>query len=114
MVDDLSQGLRPHARVNGAALLGKRWPHLADFAGDGGAVDAEPAGRHIVRGGVPELHERGQKPVDEHQLVLRARSHSPLPWPGCELALVPFVPQRAYRGDEFRDHISRQARDPPV
>ncbi|MGV9248977.1 hypothetical protein [Streptomyces sp. NPDC003710] len=61
-----------------------------------------------------EVHERGQEPVDEDQPVLRTGAHGPLPWPGCEHGLVPFMPQRNYFGDWFSDHISRQARDPPV
>lgn len=60
------------------------------------------------------MHERDQETVDEHQLVLRAGAHRPLPWPERELGLVPLVPQRAYLSNEFSNHRSRQARDPPV
>jgi hypothetical protein len=67
-----------------------------------------------MRGGMPEVHERGQEPVDEHQPVLRTRAHSTLPRPGRKLGLMPFVPQRGYHSDEFSDHVGRQARDPPV
>ena len=80
-------------------------PHLADGPSDGGAVDTEPAGEHVVRGGMPEVHERGQEPVDEHQPVLRTRAHSTLPRPGPKLGLVPFVPQRAKFSHEFSDHV---------
>jgi hypothetical protein len=57
------------------------------------------------------VHERGQKPVDEHQPVLRTRADGPLPRPGRKLGLVPFVPQRAQLCNEFSDHVGRQARD---
>lgn len=67
-----------------------------------------------MRGGMPEVHERGQKPVDEHQPVLRSGAHSALPRTGRKLGLVPFVPQRAELCDQFSDHVGRQARDPPV
>lgn len=60
------------------------------------------------------MDERGQEPVNEDQPVLRAGAHSPLPWPGGKLGLVPRMPQRANLGNEFGDHIGRQARDPPV
>ncbi|MFJ3229341.1 hypothetical protein ACIPJS_39385 [Streptomyces sp. NPDC086783] len=60
------------------------------------------------------MHERGQEPVDEHQPMFRVGAHRPLPWSGRELGLVPLVPQRAYLGNEFSNHVSRQARDPPV
>ncbi len=63
-----------------------------------------------MRGGVTEMHERGQETVDEHQPVLRAGAHCPLPWPGRELGLVPLVPQRSYLGNEFSNHSSREAR----
>jgi hypothetical protein len=59
---------------------------------------------------VMEMHERGQETVDEHQLMLRAGAHRPLPWPGRELGLVPLVPQRAYLRNEF----SKTAADRPV
>lgn len=61
-----------------------------------------------MRGPVTEMHERGQEPVDEHQPMLRARAHRPLPWPGRELDLVPFMPQRPHLRDEFSDHLGRQ------
>ncbi|GHE74642.1 hypothetical protein GCM10018771_65860 [Streptomyces cellulosae] len=48
-----------------------------------------------MRGGMPEVHERGQKPVDEHQPVLRSGAHSALPRTGRKPGLVPFVPQRS-------------------
>lgn len=114
MVDDLGQGPQPHSGADRAASLGEQGPHLADGPGDGGAVNAEPAGEHVVGGGMPEVHERGQEPIDEHQPVLRTRAHSALPRPGRKLGLVPFVPQRAQLCDEFSDHVGRQARDPPV
>lgn len=46
------------------------------------AVHVEPAGEHVVRGPLPEVHEGGQEPVDEHEPVLRAGAHRPLPRPG--------------------------------
>ncbi|MGW8954652.1 hypothetical protein [Streptomyces sp. NPDC055709] len=61
-----------------------------------------------------EMDEGGQKPVDEHQPVLRAGAYDPLPSLGGEPGLVPIVPQQADFGHEFSDHISRQAPDPPV
>ncbi|MFJ2565483.1 MULTISPECIES: hypothetical protein [unclassified Streptomyces] len=61
-----------------------------------------------------EIDERGQEPVDEDQLVFGAGAHGPLPGPGHEPCLALFVPQQSYLGEEFSDHIGRQARDPPV
>ena len=114
VVDDLGQGPQPHTLADGAPSLGEQGPHLCDGPSDGGAVHTEPAGEHVVRGGMPEVHERGQKPVDEHQPVLRSGAHSTLPRTGRKPGLVPFVPQRAKLCNEFSDHVGRQARDPPV
>ena len=114
VVDGLGQGPQPKARAHRAASLGGQRQHLLDGAGDGGAVHCEPAGRHVVRGGMPQVHEGGQEPVDEDQPVFRTRAHSALPRPGRKRGLVPFVPQRAELRHEFGDHVGRQARDPPV
>jgi hypothetical protein len=54
VVDDLGQGPQPHSGADGAALVGEQGPHLADGAGDGGAVHVEPAGQHVVGGRVSE------------------------------------------------------------
>jgi hypothetical protein len=97
-----------------ASPLDEQRSHLTDGAGDGGAVHIEPAGQHVVRGCVSEVHERGQEPIDEHQLVLRTRAHSPLPRPGRKSGLMPFMPQRTQLSHEFSDHVGRQAGDPPV
>ena len=94
VVDDLGQGPQPHTLADGAPSLGEQGPHLCDGPSDGGAVHTEPAGEHMVRGGMPEVLERGQEPVDKHQPVLRTRAHSPLPRPGRKPGLVPVVPQR--------------------
>ncbi|MFE9334930.1 hypothetical protein [Streptomyces sp. NPDC006925] len=76
LVDDLGAGSKPHSAAVGAAPLGKQRSHLTDGQGrDGGAVDAEPAGRHIVRAGVTEAREVGQETVDEHQRVPRIGAH---------------------------------------
>ncbi|WP_328688025.1 hypothetical protein OHA74_53605 [Streptomyces phaeochromogenes] len=61
-----------------------------------------------------EMHQGGQQPVDEHQLVLRAGTYGPLPLPGGEPGLMALMPQRADPSDEFSDHIGRQARDPTI
>lgn len=50
MVDDLAQRPQPQASADGASSLGEQLSHLADSPGDGGAVDVEPAGQHVVRG----------------------------------------------------------------
>lgn len=63
---------------------------------------------------VTEMDEGGQEPVDEHQPVLCASTHGPPSLPGGKPGLVALMPQPAYFGDEFSDHIGRQARDPPV
>ncbi len=114
VIDDLGQSPQPRTRADGAPSLGEQGPHLTDGPGNGGAVDTEPAGKHVARGGMPELHEGGQEPVDEHQPVLRHRAHSTLPRPGRNPGLVPFMPQRADLKPEFSDHVGQQARDPPV
>jgi hypothetical protein len=108
------QGPQPHAGADGAASLGEQRSHFADGVGDGGAVHVEPAGEHVVRGAVSEMHEGGQEPVDEDQPVLRAGAHGPFPRPGRKPGLVSFMPQRAQLINEFSDHLGRQARDPPV
>ncbi|MFI8917392.1 hypothetical protein ACIGW4_38145, partial [Streptomyces sp. NPDC053513] len=61
-----------------------------------------------------EMDEGGQKPVDEHQPVLRTGAHGPLPRPGGKRGLVTLMPQRADLGDEFSNHLSCQARDPAI
>ncbi|MBB4795278.1 hypothetical protein BJY54_005890 [Streptomyces nodosus] len=114
VVDDLGECPQPHAGADGAASLGEQGAHLADGAGDGGAVHAEPAGQHVMRGRVSEVHEGGQEPVDENQPVLRTGAHGPLPRPGRKPGLVPFMPQRTYLSHQFSDHLGRQARDPSV
>ncbi|MFJ6486771.1 hypothetical protein ACIQK6_42690 [Streptomyces sp. NPDC091682] len=53
-----------------------------------------------------KVDERGQEPVDEDQPVLRTSTDGPLPRPGLQSRLVPFMPYRTYLGDEFGDHIS--------
>ncbi|WP_235787110.1 hypothetical protein [Streptomyces mutabilis] len=63
---------------------------------------------------MPEVHERGQEPVDEHQPVLRTRAHSALPRTGRKLGLVPLMPQRTQLCHQFSNHVGRQARDPSV
>ncbi|MFD9248280.1 hypothetical protein ACFV0D_41520, partial [Streptomyces sp. NPDC059556] len=61
-----------------------------------------------------KVHEHGQESVDEHQPVLRTGAHSALPRPRGQLGLVTLMPQRPHLGNEFSDHIGRQARDPAV
>jgi hypothetical protein len=67
-----------------------------------------------MRGGVMEVDEGGQEPVDEDQPVLHVGASRPFPRPGGKPALVPFMPQRAQLSYEFSDHTGRQARDSPV
>ncbi len=54
---------------------------------------------------VTEVDEGGQESVDEHQPVLRAGTHGPLPRSTGKSGLVTLMPQRAYLGHEFGDHI---------
>ncbi|MFI9723915.1 hypothetical protein ACIHFE_30400 [Streptomyces sp. NPDC052396] len=63
---------------------------------------------------MPELHEGGQQPVDEDQLVPGPGPDSPLPVPGGKPGLVTLMPQRADLGNEFGDHRRRRPRDPLV
>ncbi|GGR65912.1 hypothetical protein GCM10010282_68640 [Streptomyces roseolus] len=111
VVDDFYQGPQPNAGADRAPPLGEQGPHLSDGPGDGGAIHAGPAGRHVMGDPVTEMDEHGQEPVDEHQPVLRVGSHTPLPRPGGQLCLLTLMPQRAQLRDEFSDHIGRQARD---
>jgi len=67
-----------------------------------------------VCGSATETDESGQQSVDEHQPVLRTGANGSLPLPGGKPGLVALMPQRAHFGNEFSDHIGRQARDPPV
>lgn len=92
VVDDLGEGAEPHAGCNGASACCEQGPHLADCPGDRGAVNAEPAGQHVVSGPVAKVDERGQEPVDEDQPVLCPGSDRPFPWPGLQSRLVPFMP----------------------
>ncbi|MFF0515475.1 hypothetical protein [Streptomyces sp. NPDC004250] len=48
MVDDLGEGPQPHSGADGAASLGEQGSHLADSPGDGGAINSEPAGQHVI------------------------------------------------------------------
>jgi hypothetical protein len=54
-----------------------------------------------VSGPVTEMDERGQEPVDEHQPVLRAGTHCPLPLARGKPGLVTLMPQRADFSHEF-------------
>ncbi|GAB2910076.1 hypothetical protein GCM10022245_51780 [Streptomyces mayteni] len=92
MVNDFCQGPQSDTGADGAPTLGERWPHLADGAGDRGAVHAEPARQYAMRGPVTEMHEGGQEPVDERQSVLRAGTHASLPRLGRHPGLVAFMP----------------------
>lgn len=67
-----------------------------------------------MSGPVAEMDEGGQEPVDEHEPVLRTGAHSTLPRPRGQLGLVTLMPRRAQLGDEFSDHIGRQARNPAI
>jgi hypothetical protein len=81
MVDDFGERAQPEAGSYGAAPLGEQGPHFTDRTCDGGAVDTEPAGQHIVRGTVAEADQGGRQPVDEDQFVLRPRSDCPMAGP---------------------------------
>ncbi len=97
MVDGLGEGTQPGATVQPrAASIGRSSPNARD-----GAVDTEPAGQHIVRDAVPQVNEGGQQPVDEDQPVLRTGPDRPAPRALRKQGLVPLVPQRADRSDEF-------------
>jgi hypothetical protein len=63
---------------------------------------------------VTKMDERGQEAVDEHEPVLRARAHSPLPRSSGKPRLVTLLPQRADLLDEFSNHSGSQTRDPPI
>ncbi len=114
MVDDFGQSPQPYVGADGAPSLGEQGPHLVDGPGDGGAVHAKPAGQHVVGSPVTEMDESGRQPVDEHQPVLHTSAHGPLARPGGKPGPLALAPQRPHFGDEFSDHIGRQARHPPV
>lgn len=109
MVDHLGEGPQSHAGVDGAPPLGEQGPHLTDGPGNGGAVNAKPAGQNVVGGPVAEMDEGGQEP--SMKPVFRSGSDLPLPRPGDKPRLVPFMPQRAHLGDEFSDLIGQEVRD---
>ncbi len=94
MVHNVGEGPESHVGADGASAFREQGPHLADGPGGGGAVHAEPAGRHVMSNPMAKMHESGQEPVDEHQPVLRAGSHSTLPRPRGKPVLAPFMPQR--------------------
>lgn len=91
VADDLGEGAEQEAGRDGAAACCEQGPHFADRPGDGGAVDAEPAGQHVVGGTVAKVDECGQEAVDEDQPVLCAGADGPIPWLGVQSRLVPFV-----------------------
>lgn len=87
-----ARGAEPDAGRDGAATGCEQGPDLADRPGDRRAANAGPAGQHVVSGTVAKVNERGQDLVDEDQPVLCISANGPLPWPGFQSRLVPFVP----------------------
>jgi hypothetical protein len=77
MVDDLGECAQSDVRRDGAAPLGEQWPHFTDRTRNGGAVHAEPAGQHVARRCMTEMHERGQQAVDEDHLALGPGTDGP-------------------------------------
>lgn len=63
---------------------------------------------------VTEMDQRGQQPVDEHQPLLRAGAHRPLPRASGKPRLMTLMPQRPALLDEFSNHSGSQPRDPPI
>ncbi|MFM9615496.1 hypothetical protein [Streptomyces niveiscabiei] len=61
-----------------------------------------------------KVNEGSQQTVDKDELAFRPAAHSPLARPRGQLDLVSPMPQRAYLGYEFSDHIARQASDATV
>jgi hypothetical protein len=70
-----------------APALGKQRADLTDGAGDGGAINAEPAAQHIVSDAMSQVDQRGQEPVNEDQLVSGACPDPAPPRPGQQLGL---------------------------
>ncbi|MDQ1034332.1 hypothetical protein QFZ75_000748 [Streptomyces sp. V3I8] len=114
MIDDFGERKQPDVGGDGAAAHRRQRPYFADCARDGGPVDPEPAGQHVMGGAMAKVDESGEEPVDEHQLVFRCGAHGPATGTRRETGLVPLVPQRDYLGDEFSVHSGRQPRDPPA
>jgi hypothetical protein len=61
-----------------------------------------------------QMRQRGRQPVDEHQLVPGSGTDVAPSRTVGERGQVPGLPQRSDLGHQFRDHLNRQARDPPV
>ncbi|MCD0447188.1 hypothetical protein LO763_26585, partial [Glycomyces sp. A-F 0318] len=53
-----------------------------DSAGDGGAVDIEPASQPVAGDRVQQAYQCDQEPIDEDQAVLCAAADRSAPWPG--------------------------------
>lgn len=62
-----------------------------------------------MAGVMVERSTRNQEPVDEHQPVLRTRSHGPLPRPRGKPGLVTLMPQQTHLGDKLSNYVDPQA-----
>ncbi|MFE0811566.1 hypothetical protein ACFW4M_31925 [Streptomyces sp. NPDC058794] len=63
---------------------------------------------------MPEMDERVQQPVDEHQPVLGTGTHCPLPQSGGKPRLVTLLSRRACLLNEFSHQSHSQTHDPPI
>lgn len=71
MVDDFSECPEADVGRDGATAPCQQRPYFTDYAREGGAVDAEPAGQYVVGGTVAEVDEDCQQAVDEDELAFR-------------------------------------------
>jgi hypothetical protein len=78
--------------LDGTSPLGQQRADRPDGTGDRGAGRSEPAGQDIMDDSVAQVHQGGQQPVDEHQLVPGTGADRPLPrsiGQACVLARLP-------------------------
>jgi hypothetical protein len=111
MSDDVSERSQPQSALDVAAAVGEQRPGLADRARDREAIDTEAAGKDVVSDTVPKVDQRGQVPVDEDQLVLRTRIHSPTTRTISLLGISSDLPHRPQLGHRISNHGRRKSVD---
>ncbi|WP_233600233.1 hypothetical protein [Micromonospora sp. M71_S20] len=77
-------------------------------------MDTEPGGDDIVRQPVPQVHQRGQQPINEPEPMLGSRSDPATACPRGEPVMVLCPPLRPQLADQALNHRAGQARQPTI
>ena len=87
--EHIRQGPKPQARTvrDCASAFGQEPAHLSDRAGNGGTVDTGQQSQDGVREIVPQVNQRDDQPVDEHQ-PMPGTGPPRLTFPGPAASLV--------------------------